>query len=93
MHKTLCPANLRLSYIALGPGDGLSFATFQGGDAPRNHEIIEQVRQPRGMSQLHTQEWEVSASAQTPVGNTFYGENVDGGLYWLWDMTWNGETL
>lgn len=88
-----CIANFSFSSIALGPGDGFSFGTLAGGDVPRYYEAVEQSGPARGMLQVQTQGWDASESTQNTVGSNFYGENLEGGLYWLWDMTWNGESF
>jgi hypothetical protein len=35
------------------------------------------------------QDWGVTGNVQNTGIDNLYHENMDGGLYWLWDMTWN----
>ncbi|OOQ81968.1 C6 transcription factor [Penicillium brasilianum] len=75
---------------ALGPGDDRLSAISHGGDFPRAHETVNQSGHPIGMWQPPAQDWNVAENVQTAGVNNFYDENMEGGLYWLWDMTWNG---
>ena len=35
-----------------------------------------------------TDDWTMSGFTR-PLGEDVYQDNTEGGLYWLWDMTWN----
>ncbi|KAJ5431381.1 Transcription factor [Penicillium cf. griseofulvum] len=42
-----------------------------------------------GVWQPAEYDWSMSGLSREPVENN-HQDNVEGGLYWLWDMTWNG---
>lgn len=41
------------------------------------------------MWQPTAQDWNVTGNVQNTGIDNLYNENMDGGLYWLWDMTWS----
>lgn len=74
----------------LGPGDDRSSDIPAGGDNPRNREFPEQDVQPSGGWQLPAESnWSLPAVPQAALEESFQ-QTLDDGLYWLWDMTWNG---
>lgn len=75
--------------VALGPGDDRFFGTPPSGNILPGHESIEQSGHSNGVWQPPAQGWDVPESIQSAsLGNSYDG-NMEGGIYWLWDMTWN----
>lgn len=74
----------------LGPGDDRSSDIPASGDGPQNREFAEQDIQQSGGWQLPAEpNWSLPAVPQATLEDSFQ-QTFDDGLYWLWDMTWNG---
>lgn len=73
---------------ALGPGD--RFAGIPtGGDNVQLGEFVEPGIQTHESWQLPAEyDWNMPGLSREPVENN-HQDSVEGGLYWLWDMTWN----
>ncbi|QKX52984.1 uncharacterized protein TRUGW13939_00055 [Talaromyces rugulosus] len=77
-----------LFFPVLGPGnDGQSSIPTEG---PERRGFSEQGMQPHSNYQLPA-EYDSSMYGGSQDGvHDSHMENIDGGLYWLWDTTWNG---
>ncbi|KAG0153631.1 hypothetical protein PDIDSM_2285 [Penicillium digitatum] len=74
---------------ALGPGDR-SAGIATGGDNLQLGDIVEPGMQTHESWQLPAEyDWNMPGLSWEPVENN-HQDSVEGGLYWLWDMTWNG---
>jgi hypothetical protein len=87
--QTITLLTRHVSLIALGPGDDRFSGLPPGGEFPRSHESVQQNEHTNGMWQTSVQDWDVTGNVQNTGIDNLYNENMDGGLYWLWDMTWN----
>ncbi|KAJ5813021.1 transcriptional regulator family: Fungal Specific TF [Penicillium robsamsonii] len=72
---------------ALGPGDRSGIPT--GGENLQFREFVEPGIQTHEVWQPAEYDWSMPGLAREPLENT-HQDSVEGGLYWLWDMTWNG---
>ncbi|KAF7520434.1 hypothetical protein PCG10_009225 [Penicillium crustosum] len=73
---------------ALGPGDR-SAGIPTGGDNIQLGEFVEPGIQTHETWQLPAEyDWNMPGLSREPVENN-HQDSVEGGLYWLWDMTWN----
>ncbi|KAJ5515890.1 hypothetical protein N7527_007450 [Penicillium freii] len=75
-------------FPALGPGDR-SAGIPTGGDNIQLGEFVEPGIQTHEAWQLPAEyDWNMPGLSREPVENN-HQDSVEGGLYWLWDMTWN----
>lgn len=73
---------------ALGPGDR-SAGIPTGGDNIQLGGFVEPGIQTHESWQLPAEyDWNMPGLSREPVENN-HQDSVEGGLYWLWDMTWN----
>ncbi|KAJ5265590.1 transcriptional regulator family: Fungal Specific TF [Penicillium chrysogenum] len=73
---------------ALGPGD--RSAGIHVGDNLQPREFVEPGIPAHEVWQLPAEyDWNMPGLSREPVEND-HQDSVEGGLYWLWDMTWNG---
>lgn len=80
---------LLIFFIALGPGDDQFLGAPPDGNFHRNNESIE-LHEPSGtMPQMFANNWNVLGDTQATGAENFFDQTIDGGLTWLWDMTWN----
>ncbi|CAG7960041.1 unnamed protein product [Penicillium salamii] len=70
---------------ALGPAELYAYPSAQAQDAP--YQELEMGMQNNILGQP-TEDWSMSGFPR-PVAEDTYQDNIEGGLYWLWDMTWN----
>jgi hypothetical protein len=73
----------------MGPGD-FSSSIPTGADNLPSHELAEPNLQSNGTWQLASEDWNMPGFSRSVAEDT-YQDSVEGGLYWLWDMTWNGD--
>ena len=75
----------------MGPGDDRLFGNPTNGEAPPGHELVANNEDPSGLWQAPAQDWNMSENILGAGDENFFDGNMDGGLYWLWDMTWTGS--
>jgi hypothetical protein len=78
----------QICFSALGPGD--RSAGIHVGDNLQPREFVEPGIPAHEVWQLPAEyDWNMPSLSREPVEND-HQDSVEGGLYWLWDMTWNG---
>jgi hypothetical protein len=80
---------MHICFLALGPGD-FSASIPTGADNLPHHEFAGSYSQSHGSWQLPSDDWSMPGFSRGAVEDT-YQDSIEGGLYWLWDMTWNGD--
>lgn len=74
----------------MAPGDDQLLGNLPGGEAPSGQEHVANNGDPNSSWEVPSQAWNMPGNVHSAGAENFFDGNMDGGLYWLWDMTWTG---
>ncbi|THC97174.1 hypothetical protein EYZ11_003339 [Aspergillus tanneri] len=78
---------------ALRPGDDRSFNLHAGGDGYRPREVLQESMRPDDVWQLSAEHDSNHPDVPPVAIENNYDGNGERGLYWLWDLAWNGVDM